>query len=41
MGIKLNIGNNPYTTDIPQRTVRQVIDILLGGGNLKDLIGYF
>ena len=41
LGIKLNKGNNLFTTDTPQRTARHVIDSCLRGGDFEDFMGYY
>ena len=41
LGIKLNKGDNFSIIDTPQGTTRQIIDLCLGGGNFKDLMGYY
>ncbi len=41
MGIELNKNDDPFTTDTLQRTARQVINLCLKGGDLKDFIGYY
>ena len=41
MGIKLYIGDNPSVINTLRETAGQIIDILLGGGDFKDLIKYF
>ena len=40
IGIEPSIGDNPSITDTLQGTTGQVTEILQGGGDLKDLIGY-
>ena len=41
MGIKLNRSDNPSIIDILWGTAGQVADLCPGGGNLKDLMGYY
>ena len=41
MGIGLYIGDNPSIIDTLWETAGQVINILLKGGDLKNLIKYF
>ena len=41
LGIELNKGNNPSTTNTLQGTTGQITDLCLGGGDLEDLMGYY
>ena len=41
MGIELKRSNDLFIIDILWGTAGQVMDLFLGGGNLKDLIGYY
>jgi len=41
MGIELNKSNNPSIMDTLRGTARQIMDLCLGGGDLKDLMGYY
>ena len=41
MGIEPNIGDNLSIIDTLRGTARQAVDLCLGGGDIKDLIGYF
>jgi len=40
-GIEPSIGDNPSITDTLWGTAGQVMEILQGGGDLKDLMRYF
>ena len=41
MGIEPNISNNPSTIDTLWGTARQITDLCPGGGDLKNLTGYY
>ena len=41
IGIEPNINNNPSIIDTPRGTARQAVDLYPGGGDIKDLTGYF
>ena len=41
MGIKPSIGDNPFIMETLQEAAGQVIEILQGSGDFKDLIKYF
>ena len=36
-----NIGDNPFIIDTLWGTAGQAVDSCLGGGDIKDLMGYF
>ena len=41
LGIELNKSDNFFIMDIPRGTAGYVIDLCLGGGDLKDFMGYY